>query len=184
VTLEACPECGHEVSDIAEVCPNCGHPLHESVPRPAASPSSVEPSNMAQKPYAWILAISGGAIAVGSFLPWRTLRAALIGSVDVAGTEGDGVITLVVGGFVVLIGILALTRGISRVSAIIGLVLAGVAGWVAYEGLASALEVIDEINSDPDGLAQASVGIGLWIVAIGAIGAIVGSIGCIANPAD
>lgn len=32
MSLIYCPECGHEVSEIAPTCPNCGHPFH---PQPA-----------------------------------------------------------------------------------------------------------------------------------------------------
>lgn len=35
MSLIYCPECGHEVSEIAPTCPNCGHPFHPPHPQPA-----------------------------------------------------------------------------------------------------------------------------------------------------
>ena len=54
--------------------------------------------------------VGGGLVLIGSFLPWATVTT-VFGTISVAGTNGDGKITLGVGLAIVLVSILELTGG-------------------------------------------------------------------------
>jgi hypothetical protein len=82
-----------------------------------------------------ILALVGGAgVAVGSIMPWATVTI-VFGTINIPGTQGDGIITLILGG---VLGVLALLDlvGQTRISRWLyvglGAAAAGVAGfdWV------------------------------------------------------
>jgi hypothetical protein len=68
--------------------------------------------SQSQTPWAWATLAGGIGLIVGSFLPWVTATAVLIGTVSVSGMSGDGIFTLATGGVVALVGALALTRGV------------------------------------------------------------------------
>jgi hypothetical protein len=110
---------------------------------------------------------------------WRTLAAPLVGTVNVAGTEGDGVITLILGLLLAIIGGVAVARGMKLVGIVASFVAVAVMFLVTVLAFQSAVEVITEINED--GFARASIGIGLWILALGIAGSRVGTIGLLLN---
>ena len=96
------------------------------------------------------------AVIIGSFLDWATAFGGLAAK---SGMDGDGVITLVTG-IVMLVVAFLLTRGGGKLKNIVF-------------GLAAAISLLVAIIDvgSADGI---SIGIGLWIVAIGAVVAIVG----------
>jgi DNA-directed RNA polymerase subunit RPC12/RpoP len=168
MALITCPECGSEVSDQAKACPKCGHPIAVAArmpsPQEAHEDRAVDVQNP-QRSWAWALTAGGIAMVVGSVLPWRTATLPLVGTVNVAGTEGDGVITLVVGLLVALFGGLSVARGMGLGRIILVLVLVAGAALVTVSAYVSATDVVAEINDD--GVGRASVGIGLHLVALG-----------------
>ena len=122
-------------------------------------------------PAPWIIAGGGLLAIIGSVLPWGTVRSAF-GQVDVSGTEGDGVLTLVLGLVVGALGLSSLA-GARRVLAIVALLpTVGIAGIAAYD-LANITEVADELSGS---FVQVSAGPGLWVVLAGAAVALVGAI--------
>ena len=95
-------------------------------------------------------------------MPWVTINTAF-GSISLNGTEGDGVITLVVG---IIIGILVLTKkclALVIISAITAAVL-------VYDFF----NVSNSIDIDSD-FASVSVGWGLIVATLSGIAAVVGS---------
>lgn len=118
---------------------------------------------------ATILVLVGGGLAImGAILPWASATAPLIGTVNAAGTEGDGKLTLALGVLVVVLGIVGLTdrRPLSWW-------LAGIAGavvvWAGVYDATNASARIADAEGVSKGLLTASVGIGLWItIAAGA----------------
>lgn len=113
-----------------------------------------------------VLVIVGGAMMViGSFMPWISARTGL-GSINVAGTDGDGVFTLLFGGAAALIALVHLDRPIAGFLRG-GIFLAGAVGVViAVLDYSAAAERISGIDSEA---VAASVGAGLYIVGLGAV---------------
>jgi hypothetical protein len=110
----------------------------------------------------------GGLVLIGSFLPWGTVTT-VFGTISVAGTNGDGKITLGVGLAIVLVSILELTgtSGVRILNIVIGVVAAGI-------GVLDYANVSDRIAGASSDVAQAAVGVGLYAVIAGGIAVIVG----------
>lgn len=105
------------------------------------------------------LAVTGGAaIAVGSLLPWAT-ASHMFGQTSFAGTDGDGVFTLIIGAAVALIAWLRLDHSTWRAVAFIGCLLAGVIVLGVMVGVA-------DVGNDS---VLTSAGAGLYVVLIGAV---------------
>lgn len=106
--------------------------------------------------------VGAGAVIAGSLLPWATVTT-IFGTIGVNGTEGDGVITLGLGG---VLGVLALvelsggssTKAIALVVAIITLALGG------FEYVS----VGDRLGDAGNEFARASVGVGIYVIMGGA----------------
>jgi hypothetical protein len=101
-------------------------------------------------------------VALGSLLPWATATEPF-GSISKAGTSGDGVLTLIFAAAAILCGLSCL-RGQPdrRKAAVVGTVLLG---------LSAAISVYDmsTLPIPSSHLVVVSVGIGLWLCAIGSI---------------
>jgi lysylphosphatidylglycerol synthetase-like protein (DUF2156 family) len=110
-----------------------------------------------------IVALVGSImVAVGSLLPWVEIRTGL-GGVTANGTEGDGVFTLIVGALMSVVAFLAMENptGVKQRSIFTGgIVAALIAGFhVLQRGSVTILETT----------IPAIVGIGVWIVLVGAV---------------
>lgn len=95
----------------------------------------------------WGVVAGGVLMALGSFLPW-----AQAGIFSVAGTSGDGVITLIVGVLVTIVGIA------KRQGAIPGLLVIGSGGL----GLFIVYGIFQNLDSD-------AVGTGLFVTGLGSL---------------
>lgn len=104
-------------------------------------------------------------IFIAAFLPWATVDTA-IGSVSASGTDGDGVITLILA---ILAGI-AVAASAKRlrfsegVAGVLGIVVAliGIVDWSDVAGVAGA-----------SGLASVSVGAGLVLTTLGGVALVI-----------
>lgn len=105
----------------------------------------------------------GGAAAltIGSFLPWATVTS-VFGSISVAGTEGDGIMTLICG-VIAVIGFALQRPLLAIIPAAIGLA-------IGVIDLTNVSRNLGDIDAE---IARASVGIGLWILVAGAVVAVV-----------
>lgn len=85
------------------------------------SPAQCRPKLAASKAGPIVMAVGGGLVLIGSFKPWATVTS-IFGTVSVAGTQGDGKITLVFGLIIVVLAILELTGrpSLARQQAIVG----------------------------------------------------------------
>ena len=84
MALIECPECGREVSDVAEVCPECAYPVRTgtpSLPVRAVSPST--------KRSWWPTVDTVGRLAVGGFIMFLTAAEQELGA-------GTGLVGLLV----------------------------------------------------------------------------------------
>lgn len=113
-----------------------------------------------------VLTILGGIlIFIGSFLAWATINVFFV-NLSVSGIDGDGVITVIAGGLLLLLAVLAKTvlkakeqliRKIDYIYLILALVALGVA---VYD--ASQLFSVDDFG-------MIKVGVGLYLVIAGAV---------------
>ncbi len=109
--------------------------------------------------------IAGSAILVmlGSLLPWASVDTAF-GSISVRGTEGDGVLTI----------LLALAGGAAAVAVVMARKPMAAIGGIVAGGLALLIGAYDFLDlaratGDSSGLVEAHVGFGLWLVLLGSL---------------
>ncbi|WP_234028091.1 hypothetical protein [Pseudonocardia dioxanivorans] len=125
--------------------------------------------------FAIVTVVGGLLTAIGSFLAWVTVQAPIFGSISVAGTEGDGKITLVLGILVLIIGVLRLIRPsipalVQRLPIVLGIIAAALGIYVIIR-LGSQIGQIEELPG-----ASVSVGFGLIMTIVGAVVSVVGGI--------
>lgn len=128
------------------------------------------PPRAASKTGPLLSLLGAAAIVIGSFLPWITVTSPL-GSLSTAGTEGDGIITMVVGGLVGFLSILELTEGrqTKRAVLVVSLVALAIGG---FEYFTVQTRIEDAGTTE---LVRASIGIGIWAILAGAGLALFGS---------
>ncbi len=108
----------------------------------------------------WAIIGAGVVLGLGSLLPWATATTVL-GNFSKNGTSGDGVLTLICAGLVVVLGIVMLRQYLA-------------VGWIVGGAIVSAvalgIAVYDAIDL-PVGnqYASVSVGFGLWLCIIAAL---------------
>jgi hypothetical protein len=106
-------------------------------------------------------------------MPWASVATAF-GTISIAGTEGDGKITLAIGLAMVLLSVLELTGNVMVVglpTRILGLIAAFGATGVGGYDLVNVSENLSSVSSQ---FARASIGVGLYAVVGGGVVAIVG----------
>lgn len=110
--------------------------------------------------------IAGSALLVllGSVLPWASVDTAFGSSISVRGTEGDGVLTL----------LLALAGGAAAVAVVMARKPMAAIGGIVAGGLALLIGVFDfidlaRVSGDSGGLVESHVGFGLWLVLLGSL---------------
>ena len=177
-----CPRCGKQALG-AQFCSACGADL--GLPGGFASPAVAAAPRAI--PWGRILVVIGGGLAVlGSFLPWISMTAPLVGSVTKSGIEGggDGIVTLVVGLVVALLGVALVARSGSTPRAVLGTVLTSVVlGGLAFYDMADVntpavlahTQLILEDNPFTDAV-NISTGMGLYVILVGAVLGFVGAI--------
>jgi hypothetical protein len=127
-----------------------------------------------------LLVLGAAVVVLGSLLPWAEVTAPLVGTVSKAGTEGDGVLTLIgaliFGGFA-LPGLAGKrSRGLLIAALVVALLVAAVAVVDMIDVTERFADVEDQVAS-----VDASIGIGLWLVLLGAGVAVVGGVMALAS---
>lgn len=118
---------------------------------------------------ATLLILLGGAMtAIGSLLPWTIARSGLA-TAERAGTDGDGVFTLGIGIVIVVLAIIGWERPLPRVGRMGVIMLSAAAFGIAALVYGSVSDFIAQ-GSD----IEASIGMGLYITAAGALIALIG----------
>ncbi len=142
-------------------------------PPPSATPGSQGPTPNRTGPV--LSLIGGGLVLLGSFLTWATVTVGIgslgvSGTVGVSGTDGDGQITLVLGLVIVGIGVVGL-MGRPRFW-LISLIAGCLAALVAVIDIVDVSRTVSQVQG---AYMHASVGIGLWVVLVGAVVGVVGA---------
>ena len=119
--------------------------------------------------FAWVTL--GGAIAlfIGSFLPWASVDT-VFGSVSKNGTSGDGVFTIIGAALIALLAFPAVKQPVARGRVLAACVVAGLALLVCVVDIVDVNRIADEAGAEID------VGFGLWLCAVGAAAAVIGSL--------
>ncbi len=128
---------------------------------PPASPQAPE-AKQGPGPAKWASPVGFGLAIVGSLAPWATVTT-VFGSLSVAGTEGDGVLTLVAGLAGLMIGLMAPSQSGRFVAFLIG---AGIAVIAGYD-LSSIARAAAETSAE--GYVRAGVGWGLVVTLVGGV---------------
>ena len=122
---------------------------------------------------AWILIASGATLLVGALLPWLEATT-IFGSITRSGVAygPDALVTAGIGAALGVVGVLVVTgRTIPRWIRMLAIVAAaGALAILAYD-YGQLKDRADTVVSD---VAQASVGVGLWLSLAGAVTGIVG----------
>jgi hypothetical protein len=118
-----------------------------------------------------VLALIGAAlVALGSLLPWATVDLGIFGTIEKAGTEGDGLYTLIAAGIAAALAVWGWRR--PGRDAVVGTVV--IAGLIT---MVCAYDVVDVSSTQVDGVRiETSVGIGLWFALVGAIALLVAAV--------
>jgi len=108
-------------------------------------------------------------VVLGALLPWASVL-----GMSVSGTDGDGMITLVIA---VLAGLFLFIKKIPIwIPLILGVVVCGIGGYDMYSMLSSTsgpdMAAAEELLGD----LSVSIGIGLYLTILGGLGVIVGSV--------
>ncbi len=116
----------------------------------------------------WLLVAGAALVIIGAPLPWAEVSAPFVGSLTKNGTEGDGIITLILGLALVGLGAPAIFGGKRlKVGLAVGAVIvAGLVMVVAGVDIADVQDIVNDVEAE-EALATASVGMGLWLTAIG-----------------
>ena len=119
--------------------------------------------------FAWVTL--GGAIAlfIGSFLPWASVDT-VFGSVSKNGTSGDGVFTIIGAALIAPLVFPAVKQPVARGRVLAVCVVAGLALLVCVVDIVDVNRIADEAGAEID------VGFGLWLCAVGAAAAVIGSL--------
>ena len=132
-----------------------------------------------------IIIVSGALLAIGSFLTWVTVSASVPAAnfsqkISAGGTEvDDGWITLVCGVVAIVAGVMFMQKiGKPRLAAILGLIAGAIAlivGIIDFSDASGQVDVPAAVTA-AGGKIDASVGIGLYLVLLAALGVIVGGV--------
>jgi len=164
-----CPNCGAPRSG-GVFCSNCGKPF-DAVNQPPPAASSAQAGRSFSVLASAVIA-AGAMVVLGAFLPWITVTAAFVGTIQRSGIDGgDGLIALGVGAVIAVLGIQALVADTSAKPPTIPVIVLGVlaAGFGALE----VNNVNERIQSlDPAIRDLASVGGGLWLIIAGGVVAV------------
>jgi hypothetical protein len=152
-------------------------PTVQPQPLPPPTPLPVDPMRNPAIPAAVTAMLGGLLICFGSFLPWLTVTAPLVGTISRSGMDGggDGTITLALGCITILLAVVGFTAKpkLLRLSILTGAV-AGIVAVAAYQQVQDRIAKAQEAAGEVAGMLSASVGAGIWALLIGAVLAVVG----------
>lgn len=139
----------------------------------AASPSSSVSSPTTN---AVIVLTAGAGLVLGSFLPWATVVAPLVGTISRSGMDGgDGILTLLLGALAIVAGIRLLQRPATKGESIAVAVVGVLSLLLTLFEWAHVNSVISEATDVSDGLATGSPSAGLWLIGLSSIALLVGA---------
>ena len=160
--------------------PPGGHAAHIPVAQPG------RPIIEKSRASSFVLLGVGAMVAFAAMLPWVSVTAPFVGQISVAGTEGDGVITLVLGVLAALCGGIGLMGERTRrlPCGVVGGALLFVTTAVAGYDIVNISSKIGDVQSESEDMVHASVGMGLWLTAAAAVIGLVGLVVALIREAE
>jgi hypothetical protein len=116
------------------------------------------------------LLIGAVTVTVGSIMPWGKIDT-IFGTRSINGTEGDGMITLVLGCILLLVGFMH-TGTPGKLYSVVGVILALITLYVSGATMFRMAGAAAELSSD---VASAGVGAGVFVTIIGSLVAAIGA---------
>ncbi len=202
IALTTCSECGREVSEFAASCPSCGNPMNAATGAKEAGWHNDPNGKQSHQAYwdgeKWtgetratpgttagntglltalkLMMGAAAAVILGSFLPWASLTAPLVGTVTQSGMEGDGVISAIAGVILLVAAVVAHSKGVvSQALSVLMILISGGIAFIAVTDFRSVQTLLDTSEFTSDGSISTSVGVGLYLIAIGAAVALIAS---------
>lgn len=170
-------------SPSAAPVPEPGTPLPPGVqvPRqraesPSLNPACASASDNIGGAFALVTMLGGILVVIGSFMPWLTIMAPLVGALSRSGLDGggDGVFTRVVGIAAVGVGIARFATPLRSLVQRAPILLGALALGIAVLDLANVNDKISSVGSSP--YVHAYVGSGLYLLMVGALVTVVGGL--------
>jgi hypothetical protein len=124
----------------------------------------------------WLWLGGAAAVVIGAILP-RASVATPFGTISKNGTDGDGIITMILGIATGVLLVIRWNRARARGLTIAALVLSVLIGFVAVFDM---IDVKSRFSTSSVSL-TASIGVGLWLTLLGAVAALTGTILALAS---
>jgi len=105
--LITCPFCSKEVASNSIICPGCGHHFHVH----ENEPQLFKPTKKIPVPHRLLMLAAASLLTAGSLMPWGVM-VSMLGTIDIHGARGDGVLTAIIGG--ILFGVALLPDRMSQ----------------------------------------------------------------------
>lgn len=101
-----CSFCKNEINSQAIVCPYCGN--HITMPEEQHDEEFIM-TQVVDVPLKWLMISAACLLIMGSLLPWGRIESSL-GTIVIRGTEGDGILTMAIGGILLMATLLSTRR--------------------------------------------------------------------------
>ena len=101
-----CSFCKNEINSQVIVCPHCGN--HITMPEEQNDEAFIM-TQVVDVPLKWLMISSTCLLIVGSLLPWGRIISSM-GTIVIRGTDGDGILTLAIGGILLMVALLGSQR--------------------------------------------------------------------------
>jgi hypothetical protein len=157
----------------------------QSLPPPGAPLPPPQPSALVTAPAprtsgipvgSWLLLGAAIAAVIGALLPWARIELSLgpqALTTSVAGTEGDGVITLVLGLALGALAVLVLNRARLTLGGVLAIVVASALLAIALIDIVDVNRTAGDINNP---LVTVGVGAGLWVTLVAGLAGVLGGV--------
>lgn len=162
-----CPYCAEEIAHEVVVCPYCSRDVVAPFQAQSVPETQEKPEN---SPGRTLVLLGGASLIIGALLPWASMTAPFVGTLTVSGYQGDGLLSGLIGVILLIGGFISRGRKGQRYSiAAVGLaVLAGLLVIPKFSSLGSAIGEME--------LGFGSLGVGLYLSALGVALAFVGGL--------
>src|SRR4051794_38199086 len=124
-----------------------------------------------------LLLVGSGCVIAGSFLPWATITAVLVGTITKSGTDGgDGWLTILLAVPLAVFGFRRVSAAKVAIPRVLSLGFALALGALTMFEIQNATSRVSAANAAAGAYGHAAVGVGLWLLLFGSALGIVGSL--------
>lgn len=154
-----CSFCKKEINSQTIACPHCGN--HITMPEEQHD-EEYSMTQVVDVPLKWLMISSTCLLIAGSLLPWGRIVSSL-GNIVIYGTDGDGILTLAIGGILLMATLLSARQSqIQRLLYITG-------GFFSALILLPKISYLRSILKNAPASTHSNIGIGLILANLAAI---------------